>query len=260
LVTQSEIEAAIEAITAAELAAAVGKLSVRNYATLALEASERVRPRRDLTAAARMRQARARKRAERAVTRAVTPERAVTGDVTRAVTDAVTRASTDDVGNVPGRLAEIIDTDDLLVKLLDAAGGNVHPTATDTSPIAAHLEQGCDLDLDVLPAVHDLLTDPLQPPLKRWDLSWLTAEITRRRDERTGHVTPAPARAAPVRQPAAPPRRSEPPPAAPSFDMDELVAGYRAGNVSWDATRFGPPPGSPGCRVDAGILRANGYR
>jgi glucose dehydrogenase len=66
-------------------------------------------------------------------------------------------------------------------------------------------------------------------------------------------------RAAPVRQPAAPPRRSGPP-AAPSFDMDELVAGYRAGNVDWDVGRFGPPPGSPGCRVDAGILRANGYR
>ena len=54
-----------------------------------------------------------------------------------------------------------------------------------------------------------------------------------------------------------PPQR---PPAAPSFDMDELVAGYRAGNVAWDATRFGPPPGSPGCRVDAAVLRENWYR
>ena len=74
---------------------------------------------------------------------------------------------------------------------------------------------------------------------------------------------PAAARTAPVPRRAAeraappPPQR---PPAALSFDMDELVAGYRAGNVAWDATRFGPPPGSPECRVDAGILRANGYR
>jgi hypothetical protein len=120
---------------------------------------------RDLTAAARMRQSRAKRRAERAVTRAVTPaagpERAVTSDVTRAVTGNETRAATDDVGNVPGHLAEIIDTDDLLVKLLDAAGGNVHSGANDTAPIAALLEQGCDLDLDVLPAVRHLLTDPI---------------------------------------------------------------------------------------------------
>src|ERR1700730_11875568 len=104
---------------------------------LALEAAERVRPRRDLTAAARMRQSRAKRLAERAVTRAVTPERAATGDVSR----AVARAATDDVGNVPGRLAEIIDTGELLVKLLDAAGGNVHSGAADTAPVAALLEQ-----------------------------------------------------------------------------------------------------------------------
>ena len=66
-------------------------------------------------------------------------------------------ASTDDVGNVPGRLAEIIDSDDLLVKLLDAAGGNVQPGAIDTAPIAALLEQGCD----VVPAVRHLLADPI---------------------------------------------------------------------------------------------------
>ena len=96
---------------------------------------------------------------------------------------------------------------------------------------------------------------------------WLAAEIVRRRDARmaSDRVTraPAAARTAPVPRRAAeraappPPQR---PPAALSFDMDELVAGYRAGNVDWDVGRFGPPPGSPGCRVDAGILRANGYR
>jgi hypothetical protein len=56
-------------------------------------------------------------------------------------------------------------------------------------------------------------------------------------------------------------RAAEPAATSASLDRDELVAGYyRAGNVDWDVGRFGPPPGSPGCRVDAGILRANGYR
>jgi DNA-binding transcriptional LysR family regulator len=33
----------------------------------------------------------------------------------------------------------------------------------------------------------------------------------------------------------------------PRFDIAELVAG----NVDWDVTRLGPPPGSPGCRAGA---------
>jgi hypothetical protein len=104
-------------------------------------------------------------------------------------------------------------------------------------PIEQLLEQDCDLNLDVLPAVGDLVAAPGQPPLCSWT-------------------------AAPTRQPAA--ERAVPPPqrglpSAPRFDMDELVAGYRAGNVDWDVTRLGPPPGSPGCRVDPTILRGNGY-
>jgi hypothetical protein len=95
LTTQTEIEAAVEAITAAEIELAVGKLSAETYATLALEAAERVRPRRDLTAAARMRQSRAKKRAERAVT-------------------ALSR----DMSSPPLRLA-----------LIDAAAGNVQANA-----------------------------------------------------------------------------------------------------------------------------------
>jgi hypothetical protein len=182
LATQAEIEAAADAIAAAEERFAVGKLTAETYATLALEASERVRPRRDLTAAARMRQFRAKRRAERAVTPAATPERAVTGDVTRAVTAP------------------------LLARLLSAASDNVQPVATDTSAITAPLEQGCDLDLDVLPAVHDLLRHPLQPPLKSWGLPWLAKEIIRRRDARTTPdrvaQAPAAARAAQTRQPA----------------------------------------------------------
>ena len=44
-----------------------------------------------------------------------------------------------------------------------------------------------------------------------------------------------------------------------SLILGELVAGYRAGMVEWNAARLGPPPGSPGCRVDAAVLRENGY-
>jgi hypothetical protein len=50
----------VEAITAAEIELAVGKLSAETYATLALDAAERVRPRRDPTATERARQYRAR--------------------------------------------------------------------------------------------------------------------------------------------------------------------------------------------------------
>jgi len=44
-----------------------------------------------------------------------------------------------------------------------------------------------------------------------------------------------------------------------SFDLDELVAGYRVGNVILNFARLGPPPGTPWCRIDPAILRRNGY-
>jgi hypothetical protein len=75
---------------------------------------------------------------------------------------------------------------DLLAQLIEAAGGNVQPGAIDTAPIEQLLEQGCDLDLDVLPAVRHLLTDPIQPPLRRWSVLWLGEEIIRRRDAGMG--------------------------------------------------------------------------
>jgi hypothetical protein len=56
--------------------------------------------------------------------------------------------------------------DNLLARLIEAAAGNVQPGAIDTAPIAALLEQGCDLD--VRPTVRHLINDPQQPPLKSW--------------------------------------------------------------------------------------------
>jgi hypothetical protein len=173
----------------------------------------------------RSRQYRAKKRAERA---AVT--RNVAGDDTRNVAAErnVTRNVAGDViGNVPHDGA-------LLARLLQVANGNVHPAATDTGPIAALLDQGCDLELDVLPTVRDLLGDPLQPPLRRWGAPWLTAEIVRRQDERRAGARSWPPSTLPtgvirLETGAAAPRTSVPPtqpaPGLPSLDLGELVAG-----------------------------------
>jgi hypothetical protein len=168
LVTQSEIEAAAEAY----LHVGIGE-SIHAGMLAVLEAAERVRPRRDPTNVARQRRYKAKRRN-------VTASEAAPGNVTANVT-APARPVTANVTALP--------PDDpmplLLARLLDAAGGNVQSGANDTAPIAALIEQGCDLNLDVLPAVRDLLTDPLQPPLKRWSVPWRAAEIVRRRTSGT---------------------------------------------------------------------------
>ena len=88
MTTQTEIEAAVEAITAAEIELAVGKLSAETYATLALEAAERVRPpRRDPTNALRQRRYKAKRRN-------VTASEVVPGHVTE--------AAGPETANVPG--------------------------------------------------------------------------------------------------------------------------------------------------------------
>jgi hypothetical protein len=134
----------------------------------------------------------------------------------------------------------------LLASLIEAAGGNVAPGAVDVAPIQVLLAHGCDLDLDVLPVVREIAKS--QTPIKRWDHPGLIRAILRGRDIRIAPKAPLPS----------PPSRQHSP-GVPRFDMDELVAGYRAGNVDWDTNRLGPPPGAPGCRVDASILRENGY-
>jgi hypothetical protein len=144
MATQAEIEAAAAAIRDAMPGLWPEAWPWQTVARAALDAAERVRPRRDLTAAARMRQSRAKRRAERAVTRAVTPERAVTGDVTRAVTrDAAP------IDKIDSERASILSSRPLLLaSLIEAAGGNVAPGAVDVAPIQVLLAHGCDLDLD----------------------------------------------------------------------------------------------------------------
>jgi hypothetical protein len=96
-----------------------------------------------------------------------------------------------------------------------------------------------------------------QPPLKSWGVPWLGRAALGRRDARV--PGPRGGREPDARRTSAPPPPRWPPPAAPSLDLSELVAGYRAGMVEWNVARLGPPLGSLGCRVDAAVLRENGY-
>jgi hypothetical protein len=172
----------------------------------------------------------------------------------------------------------------LLASLTDAANGNVDPTAQDVVPIHALLDDGCDLDLDVLPVVREFVA-PTATPLKRWGAPWLLDKISARRQARVGDpaagidcrgqnaaVAIRPAINRPIANNAVKgltriqravteSRASDHQLGArpPAFDMDELVSGYRAGNVQWDIPRLGPPPGRLGCRVEAAILKGNGY-
>ena len=64
--------------------------------------------------------------------------------------------------------------------LVDAAGWNVDREA-DVAPIRALIEQGCDLEADVLPTVARNVPD-LTHPLKSWGARWLVQDILAARD------------------------------------------------------------------------------
>jgi formylglycine-generating enzyme required for sulfatase activity len=62
----------------------------------------------------------------------------------------------------------------------------------DVEPISGLLDQGCDLEADVLPTVTRTMSD-LPRPLKRWDAPWLVREIRAAREQRlAGHPVEAP--------------------------------------------------------------------
>jgi hypothetical protein len=69
-------------------------------------------------------------------------------------------------------------------RLLDAAHGNFDLSAN-IDPIRTLLDQGCDLEADVVPIVARLLSD-LPRPLKNWGVPWLAREILEARDLRLG--------------------------------------------------------------------------
>jgi hypothetical protein len=109
-----------------------------------------------------------------------------------------------------GRVHQNVNRGILFLELVEAAAGNVvhdAPGVISVEPIEQLLKQGCDLNLDVLPAVRDLIAAPGQPPLCNSTVPWLVKKIIRQRDARMarGRATPAPAaaRAAPTQQSAA---------------------------------------------------------
>jgi hypothetical protein len=75
---------------------------------------------------------------------------------------------------------------DLRGRLEEAAGGMADPGA-DVYPIQALLDQGCDLDADVLPVVAREVPE-LPRPLKKWGAPWLVRDILAAREARlAGH-------------------------------------------------------------------------
>jgi hypothetical protein len=60
--------------------------------------------------------------------------------------------------------------------------------AADTSPICLVIEQGCDLEMDVVPVVAREIPE-LPRPLKNWGAPWLVREILAARDLRVAAET-----------------------------------------------------------------------
>jgi hypothetical protein len=107
-------------------------------------------------------------------------------------------------------------------RLQDAAQGNFDPMA-DIAPIRGLIvDQGCDLESDVVPVVAHLLRD-LPRPLKNWGAPWLVRDILAARDQRLAGTNGAPA--CTVSDPV-----EAPPPVqrTPAIEWDEFVGGYRA--------------------------------
>jgi hypothetical protein len=74
----------------------------------------------------------------------------------------------------------------LEARLLQAGNNNVRPTAHDTVGIIEDLiaDEGCDLEVDILPVVRELVNHPDQGPIKSWGIPWLLEAIRERRDAR----------------------------------------------------------------------------
>jgi hypothetical protein len=89
-------------------------------------------------------------------------------------------------------------------RFLQAGNNNVRPSAHETVGIIEDLivNEGCDLDLDILPVVQEMLRHPDQGPIKTWGVPWLMEAIREKRDVRRSAAEP-PAGALPSRAYAA---------------------------------------------------------
>jgi hypothetical protein len=66
-------------------------------------------------------------------------------------------------------------------RLEEAGQGQIDPMA-DVGPIAGLIEDGCDLEADILPIIARDVPE-LPRPLKRWDAPWLVREILAAREQ-----------------------------------------------------------------------------
>ena len=195
------------------------------------------RPRKHANEAERAREYRKRKR--RHETSSVTADDGRDRDETGFVTP-VTAPPCDETSSVTPD-----ETDDVTLRrqLLHAGQGNVDLWA-DVEPIRALLDQGCDLEADILPIIAREVPE-LPRPLKKWGAPWLVRDILAAREQRlAGHRVEDPP----------PPRHT------PAIEWDEFVGGYRAGLIKWNTARLGPKPGEPGCCAPAEVLREHGFR
>ena len=70
--------------------------------------------------------------------------------------------------------------------MLDAANRNVQRSFNaDVTPIKKLIAEGCDLKLDVLPAIREMVARPGQPAIPWWSVSWLLKGIQDRKAART---------------------------------------------------------------------------
>jgi hypothetical protein len=100
----------------------------------------------------------------------------------RAATKLATKPGASDVTG-----DETPDGRNLRVRLIDASNGNFD-ALSDISPIRALLEQGCDLEADILPIVAREVPE-LPRPLKNWGAPWLVRDILAARDLRVAAET-----------------------------------------------------------------------
>jgi hypothetical protein len=115
---------------------------------------------------------------------------------------------------------EVVAAGGLRTRLIDASNGNIDALA-DISPIRALLEQGCDLEADILPVVARAVPE-LPQPLRNWGGVWLAREILAAREQRlAGHQVEVPP---PVQR-------------VPRLEWDEFVGGHRAGLIKWNTAR-----------------------
>jgi hypothetical protein len=145
--------------------------------------------------------------------------------------------------------------DHLRGRLEEAGQGNFDADA-DVAPIRALLDQGCDLEADILPIIAREVPE-LPRPIKKWGAPWLVREILAARAFRLN-----PATCAETQTDTNACKVEAPPPTqrvTPAIEWDEFVGGYRAGLIKWNTARLGPKPGEPGCRAPAEVLREHGY-